>query len=240
LRAATTHSAGTTLFTFTRDGPPLEPASGRTNRERLALVTRRRPPDGAGARRPRRNYGKNRTPPADERSRNWSAAPARGVRETGLEALFCEQGFPPGGGCGGEPAWESPAPTQGVPLPGAASGARQGRVPPPRGVGAGAGPKVIRPIASARSSVRFSTVSSSESAVAAEVMTSTSVESAGSTSMSIALSRRIPLLSPMCRACALGVYEIHITPCSTAGALGGEGGALGGGLFSGESGGSSA
>ena len=52
MRAATTHSAGTTLFTFTRDGPPLEPASGRTNRERLALVTRRRPPDGAGARRP--------------------------------------------------------------------------------------------------------------------------------------------------------------------------------------------
>ena len=45
-------------------------------------------------------------------------------------------------------------------------------------------------------------------------MASTSVESAGSRSMSIALSRRIPLLSPMCRACALGVYEIHITPCS--------------------------
>ena len=69
----------------------------RANRERLALVTRRRPTDGAGeAGRPKRNYGKNRTPPADERSRNWSAAPARGVRETGLEALFCEQGFPPG------------------------------------------------------------------------------------------------------------------------------------------------
>ncbi|EOD20870.1 hypothetical protein EMIHUDRAFT_241677 [Emiliania huxleyi CCMP1516] len=111
-----------------REAQPLEPASGRTNRERLALVARRRPPDGAGARRPKRNYGKNRTPPADERSRNWSAAPARGVRETGLGALFCEQGFPPGGGCGGEPAWEPPAPTQGVPLPGAASGARQGRV----------------------------------------------------------------------------------------------------------------
>ena len=75
-----------------------------------SLVTRRRPTDGAGARRPKRNYGKNRTPPADERSRNWSAAPARGVRETGLEALFCEQGFPPGGGCGGQPAWKSPAP----------------------------------------------------------------------------------------------------------------------------------
>ena len=102
-------------------------------------MTRRRPTDGAGARRPKRNYGKNRTPPADERSRNWSAAPARGVRETGLEALFCEQGFPPGGGCGGEPAWESPAPTQGVPLPGAASGARQGRVPPPPRGGGGVG-----------------------------------------------------------------------------------------------------
>ena len=38
----------------------------------------------------------------------------------------------------------------------------------------------------------------------------------------------------------LGVYEIHITPCSTMGALGDEGGALGGGSFSGESGGSSA
>jgi len=30
-----------------RDGPPLEPASGRTNRERLALVARRRPPETA-------------------------------------------------------------------------------------------------------------------------------------------------------------------------------------------------
>ena len=173
--------------------PPLEPASGRTlrtNRERLALVAHRRPTDGAGARRPKRNYGKNRTPPADERSRNRSAAPVRGVRETGLGALFCEQGFPPGGGCGGEPSWESPAPTQGVPLPGAASGARQGRVwPRPEGwrVGAGSGSIVID--AACRLGKDFGVilhaVSSSESALAAEVMASTSLISAGSRSISM-------------------------------------------------------
>ena len=83
-------------------------------------MARRRPTDGAGARRPKRNYGKNRTPPADERSRNRSAAPARGVRETGLGALFCEHSLPVGVVAESWHGNRRPPP-QGVPLPGAAN-----------------------------------------------------------------------------------------------------------------------
>ena len=85
-----------------------------------------------------------------------SAAPARGVRETGLGALFCEQGFPPGGGC----LWRRAGMGIAGPHPGGAPARRRKRcptgagAPTPRG-GGGVWPKVTRPIASKRSSVRL-------------------------------------------------------------------------------------
>ena len=93
-------------------------AGVRTNRERLALVAHRRRQTAPGLGDRRGTTARTAHHPlTSARGTGPSAAPARGVRETGLGALFCEPGFPPGGGCGGEPAWESPAPTQGVPPP---------------------------------------------------------------------------------------------------------------------------
>ena len=74
-------------------------------------------------------YGKNRTPPTDERSRNRSAAGgarqgrardrARSPLAFSVSRVFlARRGLEWRKECGGEPAWGSPAPTQGVPLPG--------------------------------------------------------------------------------------------------------------------------